>query len=165
MECRLQGPPFRTFVSIPRLSDPRKTKKTLFPRTIHQAFKARALNLLKTPVDLLVYFYVELAIFGQQKLEVDPETWPRMEGLISDVWISESVPFPETEESPESSALQPTTGTENVAPPGSARPLPSDPKVSGNPVCISLSVDHEYSRILSRSLDQCHRRILHLPRA
>ena len=32
-------------------------------------------------------------------MEVDPETWPMIEGLISHVWVSESVPFPEAEES------------------------------------------------------------------
>jgi len=82
--------------------------------TIDQAFKTRARQLLETPIGVLLYFYIELAIFGKKKMEVDPETWPSIEGLISHVWVSESVPFPEAEESPEFGTLPSTTGTANV---------------------------------------------------
>jgi hypothetical protein len=44
-----------------------------------------------------MYFFIELAIFGHKKMEVDPETWPLMAGLISEVWVSDRVPFPETQ--------------------------------------------------------------------
>jgi len=73
--------------------------------TIHQAFRAHAQELLETPIDVSVYFYVELAIFGERKMELDPETWPLMEGLISNVWVSENLLFQEAEESSNVSAI------------------------------------------------------------
>jgi len=113
--------------------------------TIDQAFKARAQELLETPIGVSVYFYIELAIFGKKKLEVDPETWPMIEGLISHVWVSESVPFPEVEEPLEPSTRQSTIGTE--VRPESTRPLQSNIDATASPVSISLSVDHEFPHL------------------
>ena len=77
-------------------------------------------------------------------MEVDPETWPLMESLISHVWVSENLPFLEAEESPDISALPSTTGTENARP-EPAESLESNLEAPRSAVRISLSVDLEFT--------------------
>jgi len=129
MESRIQGQRIIGFQTQANYS----VKQNFSMDAIDQAFKARAQELLETPIDILVYFYIELAIFGKKKKEVEPETWPMIGGLISHVWVSESVPFPEAEQLPKSSNLQSTTEAKNMT-----RLLQSNLEAPGIFVCISF---------------------------
>lgn len=53
-----------------------------------------------------VYFLIQLAIFGNKKMEVDPETWPLLKGFISDAWVSENLPLLEPRD--------PTEGSDHI---------------------------------------------------
>lgn len=51
------------------------------------------MQILDIPSTQSVRLRIKLPPFGYSKVEVDPNTWPRIEGLFSDVWISDVEPM------------------------------------------------------------------------